>query len=147
MKFKILKLFAAFALLFTFVPGVTASVNSIDTCVTNWEDGGGTGDRLVVCSTNPTNIKIANLGTHTENLTGGGCNGRYTTNSSWSDCISSMKIDNLPVNYMVVWYDGTNYSSVIACLDHSDGSAVYNMPGYPFGNDQTSSFRVLGGNC
>lgn len=117
---------------------------AIDTCVTVYEDQSGGGDSFATCNTSPSLVKIPNLGTHTEGLVNG-CNRGVNQSSSWSDCISSVRIGSLPSNQSVRFYQDTNYSGQLLCYD-VDGSHLVQL-NVPATNDKTSSFRILGGNC
>lgn len=117
---------------------------SIDTCVSNWEDAGASGDTMTVCNVTPANLKVPNLETHTEGLHGG-CNRGINQSSSWSDCISSAKVAHLTANNKVVWYGNTNYGNQVACWDTDGNSPTITFTGNA--NDVISSFRILGGNC
>lgn len=115
---------------------------AVEMCVTNFENGGQSGDQMTVCAT-PANLKVPNLGTHTEGLHSG-CQRSVNTSPTWSDCISSARVSALPPNYRVRWYQDTSYGAVLACRS-TDGTTNVDLTGVP--NDLISSFRVEGGNC
>lgn len=117
---------------------------STDTCIGNYEDAGAAGDSMVVCAIPATAVAVSNLGTHTEGLHSG-CNRGVNQSSTWSDCISSAKVTNLPAGTKALWYQDTSYGSVVKCYDTDGNSGVIDMSGGA--NDVISSFRILGGNC
>lgn len=115
---------------------------AIDMCVTNYENGAQSGDRLTICNT-PSNLKVPNLGNYTTGLVNG-CQRSVNVSSTWSDCISSARVSALPANYRVRWYQDVSYGTVLACRS-TDGTSNVDLTGVP--NDLISSFRVEGGNC
>ena len=115
---------------------------AVDMCVTNWENGGQSGDQMSVCDT-PANLKVPNLTTHTEGLHSG-CQRSINTSSNWSDCISSARVSSMPAAQRVRWYQDINYGNALACVD-ANGTTNIDLTGSA--NDLISSFRVEGGNC
>lgn len=121
---------------------VIVQPQAVDVCVQNWEDSNGTGDTMTVCNT-AANLKVPNLATHTEGLHAG-CNRGITQSSTWSDCITSVRVTALPAAQRVRWYQDTNYGTWVFCIDANGSTGPVNVGS---ANDVISSFRVEGGNC
>lgn len=117
---------------------------AVDVCVAMFEDQSGGGDTFATCNTSPSQVKNSNLTTVTTGLHNG-CNRGLNQSSSWSDCISSASIANLPANQSVRFYQDTGYSGQILCYS-TPGSHLIQL-NVPATNDKTSSFRILGGVC
>lgn len=133
-------------LVLSVAPTASAGTLSVETGVTIYEDGNFTGDRLTVISTSPTAVRISDLSKVTTGLHNG-CNAPLTK-GNWSDCASSFSYSGLPAGYRVVLYSHINYDYRLACLD-ANGSGRATLGIFPFdlANDNTTSFRVEGGNC
>lgn len=132
----------AAALAIVGVLAVTIQPLAGDMCVTNWENGSQSGDKMTVCAT-PANLKVPNLTTQTQGLVNG-CQRSVNTSPNWSDCISSARVSSMPGAQKVVWYQDINYGNAVACID-INGTTNVDLTGAA--NDIISSFRVLGGNC
>ena len=117
---------------------------ALEVCVTSWEDQSGGGDSWTFCEL-PVNLKIPNLGTHTENLHNG-CNRGINQSSSWTDCISSAKVYVLPGNYRIRFFQNTSYGIPVFCWDLNGTSGIIQL-NWPAVNDLISSYRIEGGNC
>jgi len=149
MKRRLLALLAAGAMLLTFAPAAAAvqpeadiGPLAIESCVTVFEDSfnAGLGDSFAICSTTPGNIRISNFINYTTGLHNG-CNGLFIQNANWNDCISSVRAD-IPAAYKAVLYANSNYGGGITRC--TDGGAYAQ---FGLWDDQTSSMRVLTGNC
>lgn len=117
---------------------------STETCITAYEDASGGGDHISFCDTTAGDVKVANLGNYTTGLVNG-CNRAINQSSSWADCISSIRVGNLPGSTKLVVYQNTNYAVQTLCRD-TNGSYLVQLTTSAT-NDNASSFRILGGNC
>lgn len=115
-----------------------------ETCVTSYEDASGGGDSFAFCDTTAGDVRIPNLGAYTTGLHNG-CNRGINQSSTWSDCISSMRVGNLPASTKLVVYWNTNYDTPLLCRD-ANGSYLIQL-NVPAVNDRASSYRILAGNC
>lgn len=120
------------------------SPQAIDACIVVYEDLAGGGDSTAFCNT-PANLKDPDLSNNTAGLHGG-CNRGVNQSSSWTDCISSVRINNLPAAYRAVLYQSVNYTSNrVFCTDINGTTGPWTLSGA--NNDVASSLRLEGGNC
>lgn len=122
----------------------SASTESVEVCVTLYEYGSGGTDNITWCGQIPGTLGDSNLTNNTAGLHNGCDCGILCQSSSWNDCVSRFSYSNLPANYKVKLYWDANYGFGLACLD-VNGNGAMTIGGT--GNDNTSSWRVEGGNC
>lgn len=147
MKRRLAALGACIALALSLAAFTAGPVSAVanDVCVTQYEyaNGWNGGDRWQECG------PYIGDGDYTNNTNGlhSGCESVATwpfTQPNWNDCVSAIKIDNLPGGYKVVFYINTGYGFTNHCFD-ANGDTRHNFNNAE--NDRTSSYRILTGNC
>lgn len=142
-----ISIFVSLALLcMAFSFALPSAVSAASPCVRFTENANNDGDYILRCSSTPTTMKIANLSGYTVGLHNG-CESVTAwpgTRSDWNDCISYVKITDLPPGYRVVLYVNSNYGFRNHCFD-ANGDSSLNLNNAE--NDRTSSFRVEAGSC
>lgn len=138
---RLLSLLACLGLLTGAFAFAAPSAGAVEMCVKIYEDNAQGGDRWQVCGSS-TNLGISNLSNYSNGLSNG-CNSKYQFRSGWNDCASpAATYTNLPANTRVVFYYSSGYTG------GRTGCADANGSGYVFHyDDETTSWRVEGGNC
>lgn len=134
---KLAALLSAFilaSLVLAFVAGPAAAIVCTGAKVTLYEDADGRGDSVTFCNTQVSNL--ANV-PHTQ---AGGCAKAFGESSTWNDCVSSFRLEDMAATKCFRIYAAASYGDVIAGGTYSGWSNVLvNMNVWD--NDTASSFK------